>query len=111
MDSIRFWDIGHSIARTLRWPLHEVLGRLSAFAETVDRGGDLTEKDLADFLSREPLTRAQSPSKVTCITQSTSTKEEGQENEKNITKNEVQEAFDSLEEQGLLRKTVTSGKG
>jgi hypothetical protein len=107
----RFWDIGHSIALTLSWPLHEVFGRLSAFAEGADSPTDLTEEDLTDFLSREPLTTAQMPSNVTCITQSAPARAASCENEKNITKNEIQEAIDSLEEQGLLRKTGDFRRG
>jgi hypothetical protein len=58
----RFWNLGETIADSLRWPLHEVFGRLSAFTMTMDRGTDLTEKDLADFLSQDPLIRVGAPS-------------------------------------------------
>jgi hypothetical protein len=110
LSQIRFWDIGHMMARTLRWPLHQVLGRLLAVAETVDRVENLTEKDLADFLSLEPLTKPKQP-KASCIIRPTSSIESPKENDKNITKTEIQEAFDCLEEQGLLRKTGEFRKG
>jgi hypothetical protein len=61
----RFWETGELIANTLRWPLHEVFGRLSVFTVTVDRAQDLTEKDLADFLSRKPFSRSGMPLKAT----------------------------------------------
>jgi hypothetical protein len=60
----RFWALGESIADSLRWPLHEVFGRLSVFTTTVDRATDLTEKDLTDFLSRKPFSRTGMPLKA-----------------------------------------------
>jgi hypothetical protein len=110
LSQIRFWDIAHMMARMLRWPLHQVLERLLAVAGTVDRVENLTEKDLADFLSLEPLTKPKQP-KVPVTIRPTSSKESSMSSQNYNITNEVQEAFDCLEEQGLLRKTGEFRKG